>query len=123
MNLVIERPRHFDPDVISDDGRIDAKKLADALDITLTQLAKIINTKPKTLSESPTSRKIQEPASKLLGMMDDVADYLQEKRFAIYWLHTPQRELGDRTALDWLLEGKLDEIRDHVSRIVDRQPD
>lgn len=85
----------------------------------------IVGTKQQTLAASPTptSRKVQEPASKLLSMMDDVADYLQERRFAIYWLHTPQRELGDRTVLDWFLEGKLDEVRDHVSRIVDRQPD
>jgi hypothetical protein len=45
------------------------------------------------------------------------------KRFARYWLRTPQPDLGDRTALDWLTKGKLEEIRDHVSRVVNLQPD
>jgi hypothetical protein len=120
---LLERPRQFDLDVITDDGRVDAKKLADAMDLTIGQLAQILDVKPKNLTDSPTGRKIQEPAIKLVAMMNDVADYLQEKKYARYWLRTPQRELGDNSALDWLLRGKLDEIRDHVTRVVMMQPD
>ena len=118
-----QRPRPFDLDVMAEDGRVDAKKLAGAIDVTLTQLAQILEVKPKNLTESPTGRKLQEPAMKLVAMMNDVAEYVQDKRYALYWLRTPRRELGDRTALDCLMQGKLDEIRDHVSRVVDLQPD
>ena len=55
--------------------------------------------------------------------MNDVAEYVNEKRYAVYWLRAPRRELGDQSALDWLMRGKLDEIRDHVARVVDLQPD
>ena len=123
MPSILERPRQFDLDVVAAGGRIDAKKLAGAIDVTLADLARILNVKPKCLTESPTSRKIQEPAAKLVTMMNDVADFVQEKKFALYWLRTPQRELGERTALDWLLRGKLDDIYDHVARVVSRQPD
>ena len=123
MRNILERPRQFDHDVVTDDGRVDAKMLAAAMDVTLAQLAQILRVKPKNLTESPTSRKIQEPAIKLVGMMNDVADYVREKKFALYWLRTPQRELGDRTPLDWLLQGKVDEIRNHVARAVSMQPD
>ena len=123
MPSVLERPRQFDLDVVADGGRIDAKKLAGAIDVTLAELARILCVKPKSLTESPTSRKIQEPAIKLVAMMNDVADFVQEKKFALYWLRTPQRELGDHTALHWLLRGKLDDIYDHVARAVSRQPD
>jgi hypothetical protein len=85
---------------MAEDGRVDAKKLAGAIDVTLTQLAQILEMKPKNLTESPTGRKLQEPAMKLVAMMNDVAEYVQDKRYALYWLRTPRRELGDRTALD-----------------------
>jgi len=123
MPIVLERPRPFDADVVTDDGRVDARRLAAAIDIPLAQLAQVLNVKAKSLTDSPKSRKIQEPAIRLVAMMNDLAEYLQEKRFARYWLRTPQPDLGDRTALDWLTEGKLEEIRDHVSRIVNLQPD
>ena len=123
MTSVLERPRPFDLDVLADNGRIDARKLADAIDAALPQLAQILHVKAKNLSDSPTSRKIQDPAIKLVAMMNDVADYVNEKRYAVYWLRAPRRELGDQSALDWLMRGKLDEIRDHVARVVDLQPD
>ena len=123
MPIVLERPRPFDPDVVTEDGRVDARRLAAAIDIPLAQLAQILNVKAKSLTDSPNSRKIQEPAIRLVAMMNDLAEFLQEKRFARYWLRTPQPDLGDRTALDWLTKGKLEEIRDHVSRVVNLQPD
>jgi hypothetical protein len=36
---------------------------------------------------------------------------------------TPQRELGNLTALHWLMKGKLEEISDHVSIMVEFRPD
>jgi hypothetical protein len=123
MPLLLERPRAFDPDVITEDGRIDAKKLAAAIDVPIGQLGLILDVKAKSLTDSPTSRKIQEPAARLVSMMNDLAEFLQEKRFARYWLRTPQPELGNYTALHWLSKGKLEEIADHVSRIVNHQPD
>jgi hypothetical protein len=123
MASVLERPRPFDLDVLADDGRVDARKLAAAIDVTLPQLAQILHVKAKNLSDSPTSRKIQDPAIKLVAMMNDVAEYVSEKPYAVYWLRVPRRELGDQSALDWLMRGKLDEIRDHVARVVDLQPD
>jgi hypothetical protein len=119
----LERRRPFDSAVISADGRVDAKLLAEALDVTITELAKILDVKPKNLMDLPTARKIQEPASKLLDLMNDVAEYVQEIRYARHWLRTPQRELDDSTVLDWLLKGKLDKIRDYVARVVNVQPD
>jgi len=120
---VLDRPRPIAFSVINDEGRVDARHLADAMDITITQLAAILGTKPKRLSESPTSRKIQEAATRIVEMMDDLADFLQERRFAVYWLRTPRVELGDQSPLDWLMKGKLEEIRDEVTRTVRLQPD
>jgi len=120
---VFDRPRPIAFSVINNEGRVDARRLADAMDITITQLAAILGTKPKSLSESPTSRKIQEAASKIVEMMDDLANFLQERRLAVYWLRTTRVELGDQSPLDWLMKGKLEEIRDEVTRTVRLQPE
>jgi hypothetical protein len=58
MDSVFERPRPFDLDVLADGGRVDARKLAAAIDVTLPRLAQILHVKAKSLSDSPTSRKI-----------------------------------------------------------------
>ena len=53
----------------------------------------------------------------------EVADFLEERRFALFWLRSPQRELDDQSPLHWLLLGKLVEISDHVERTTSGQPD
>jgi hypothetical protein len=63
---ILGRPRPTASSVINEDGRVDARQLADAMDITIAQLAAILGTKPKALSESPASPKIQETAIKLV---------------------------------------------------------
>jgi hypothetical protein len=121
--MVIDPLGPFGREVISDNGRVDAEKLAIAMDLTLSELAPILGVTPTSLTESPTDRVIQEQATKLLTMLDELALYLQEKRYARYWLRTPQRELGNYTALDWLMKGKLDDVFDHVVRMVNFTPD
>jgi len=113
----------FDTDVISDDGRVDADRLALAMDLTLSQLAPILGVTPASLANSPIDRTIQEPARKLLIMLNELALFLQEKQYARYWLRTPQPELGNFTALYWLMKGRVDEIFDHVASMVNLQPD
>ena len=120
---VLDHPGSVALSVLNDEGRIDARRLADVMDITITQLAAILGTKPKTLSESPTSRKIQASATRVVEMMDDLVSFLQERRFAVYWLRTQRAELGDLSPLDWLVKGKLEEIRDEIARTVRMQPD
>ena len=93
------------------------------MDVTLSELAPILGVTPASITESPTDRVVQEPAAKLLTMLDERALLLKEKRYARYWLRTPQPELGNYTALHWLMKGKLEEIFDHVARIVNLQPD
>jgi hypothetical protein len=93
------------------------------MDLTLSQLALILGVAPTRLTESPTNRIIQRSANKLLTMLNELALHLQEKRYALYWLRTPQRELGGLTALDWLMNGRLEEIDDYVGRMVAFQPD
>ena len=113
----------FDSDVTAEDGSVDVRKLAAAVDLTPAQLATILGVEAKTFTESPINRKIQGPAVKFLNMMNELALHLQEKRYARYWLRSPQREFGDQTALDWLMNGNLDEICHHVGRMVRLQPD
>jgi uncharacterized protein (DUF2384 family) len=123
MPAVLEKPGTFTAAVVDDAGFIDANRLADAVRLSRAELAQILSVKPKSLTDSPTSSKIQASAARFVRMMDEVADFLEERRFALFWLRSPQRELDDQSPLHWLLLGKLVEISDHVERMTSGQPD
>ncbi len=49
--------------------------------------------------DRPASRKIQEAETKIVEMIGDLADFLQDRRFAVYPLRTPRVEIGDQSPL------------------------
>lgn len=122
MNQILER-HALDDEVVSDSGRIDLKKLARSLDLTMPELAPILGSKPRSLNAHPTAKRPQEAAIKLVQMINDLSETLQERRFALYWLRTPQAELGDETPLDWLRKGKIDDVRSYAAALTRMQPD
>lgn len=100
--VIPDRSRSIASSVIKNQGLVNAFSLAKAMDITLKQLALVLDTKPKNLSESPTNLKIQESATKIVEMMDDLVDFLKARRFAVYWLHTPRAEFGYQSPIVYI---------------------
>lgn len=122
MTQILER-HPLDDEVVTDSGRIDLKKLARSLDLTMPELAAVLGAKPRSLNAHPTAKRPQEAAIKLVQMVNDLSDTLQERRFALYWLRTPQTELGGDTPLDWLRQGKIEDVRNYVAALTRMQPD
>lgn len=73
--------------------------------------------------EGATAKRSQKTAMKLLTMMNALAVFTQERHFALYWLRTPQKELGGATALAWMQEGHLDDVINYVAALSRYQPD
>jgi transcriptional regulator with XRE-family HTH domain len=113
----------FDSDVVHASGRIDTKALATALDLSLPQLASILGVTPRTLQRTDTSKAVQPAAKQLVQMMNELAEALGERRFAIHWLTTPQRQLSSETPLSWLLKGGFTSVNAYVDSFVRMQPD
>jgi len=122
MPLTLERGA-LDADVINDAGRIDLQILARTLDLTVPELAAIVHSSARTVNKNPDAKSLQPAAQKLVHFMNDLTSALGERRFAIYWLNTPQRELKDETPLMWLRKGRLDDVAGYVDAFIRMQPD
>lgn len=112
----------FDEDVLVG-RRIDFEKFAQVLSISMLELARILGEPVDNLNASPTAEHTQKAATKLLKMMNTLAAFTQERRFALYWLRTPQKQLAGVTALAWMQEGRLDDVIHFVAALTDYEPD
>jgi hypothetical protein len=102
MALVLNAPLGG---VITDEGRVDAKVLAREIDVSVPTIAKLLGKSPRFLNDYPTAKSAQRRALTLVDRVNDLAAELGGLKFAIVWLKTPMRELGDRSAIEVLSGG------------------
>jgi len=88
----------------ADSGRLDAKKVADAFGLSLTELARQMKLTKQRVSKTPDSEALQT----LLRPYERIArlrTVLSDKDFKI-WLHTPNEHLENEEApIDYLKDG------------------
>jgi hypothetical protein len=118
----LSKPGAFDR-AMTDDGRVDAKALAQLLDLPMSTVAPALGLTHRALEINPTAPKAQPAARRLLTAMNELALNLTEGRYAVSWLKTPYSAFGGQTAADWLTAGDLDGVCTHIDRLVRRQPD
>lgn len=80
--------------VLTDVGRVDAKKLAHKLDLSIPKLAPALGKSARWLNDNPTAPSIQAPALQIVDALNALADSLGGLKFANAWLKTPTREFG-----------------------------
>jgi hypothetical protein len=112
----------FEP-AITAEGRVDIKVLAKLLDLPLATLAPALGLSRRALDIDPTAAKAQTNARRFLTAMNELAANLTDKRFALFWLKTPYKTFGGRTAADWLKDGDLDGVCAAIDRLVVNQPE
>jgi hypothetical protein len=90
--------------VITEEGRVDAKSLARHIDVSIPAIAKVLGKSPRFLHDYPAAKSAQRRALAFVDRVNDLAVELGGLKFAIAWLKTPTRELGDHSPLE-VLEG------------------
>ncbi len=88
--------------VLTDAGRVDAKKLAHELDMTIPKIAPALGKSARWLNENPTAPSIQAAALQLVDAMNALADSLGGLKFANAWLKTPTDEFAKRSPAEVL---------------------
>jgi DNA-binding NarL/FixJ family response regulator len=86
-------------------GRLDAKRIAEYLDVPLKQFAEAIRENYKALHKTPSKASLQDkllPIERTISLLDE---RLRDRGRVRAWLHTPHPDLGNRTALGVILEG------------------
>jgi len=108
---------------IGQQGRVNVVKLADELDIPLDALAGALKKSRRYLNMEPEAKSVQTDAAKIVRMVDELAEHLGERRFALFWLKTPQPEFRGKTPIDYMRGGQLDLVLGLAHDIVFMVPD
>jgi antitoxin Xre/MbcA/ParS-like protein len=103
-------------------GRIDGRSVAELYQITVSELARLTKVEAKTLlktSDSPNIQKALKPfevvARSLALMRNDVRQFRR-------WLNAANAELGNKTPLEMIREGRVRELAGIVLAALAGQP-
>jgi uncharacterized protein (DUF2384 family) len=99
-----------------DGGHIDPQAMADALRLSLADLARIAGVHRNTLSRAPGSPAAQERLGAIASILADAADLLGgDARRAVVWFRfQPIASLGGDTAEELVARGQARLVREHL---------
>lgn len=106
---VAELLRIQTPELRAKSGRLDAKRVAKRLDVSLRDLASPLGVSHQALSKTPDSERAQEgldPIARTLELLHELLGRERERA----WLNTPHARLDDETPLKALLSGRAEEV-------------
>ncbi|PSM45816.1 hypothetical protein C7Y66_28370 [Chroococcidiopsis sp. CCALA 051] len=88
-------------------GRFDASRLAKALNLTTKEMADILHRTPRGLLKNPDSQQLQSEMVRIVQMIVQLRELLDgSMEYVRIWLRSPHPDLGGRTPLSYLIEGK-----------------
>jgi Protein of unknown function (DUF2384) len=93
-------------------GRLDAGRIAGYLQLPLKHLAEALGRNYPSVHKSPSALSLQpllRPVKRILEILDEI---LQDRSKSLIWLNSPQPDLGRRTPLEVMLEGRAAVIED-----------
>jgi DNA-binding response OmpR family regulator len=103
-------------------GRLDAGRIADYLGIPLSAFVKFAEISVAGLHKSPASLSLQErliPAARSLTILSQL---LGSKETVRTWMNSPHPDLGGRTPISIILEGKARAVSDMLEAALAGQP-
>ncbi len=89
-----------------DTGRIDAKKVAEFLGIPLAPLAEALNANYPTVYKTPAAPGIQKGLRPIKRSIELISRVTRSKTDARAWLNSPHPDLGGRTPMAVILNGR-----------------
>jgi hypothetical protein len=97
-----------------DSGRLDAKRVADYLDVPLARLAAAIGKGYKAVFKSPSSAALQPLLVPIHSLLLALRRVYGDRRESLVWLNTPHTELGGVQPLELVLGGRAEVVADLV---------
>lgn len=97
---------------------LSARRVADLLGVTLTELAGLIGVARNTLAAKAGARKVDaalSPVVRILAMAAEMAG--DDKRAAIWFKHQPIPGWAGKTAFDLVGEGKADKVLAYLEAV------
>jgi hypothetical protein len=96
----------FDPG----NSRLDAKLIAQALDLPFAQIARVLDVSPSQIQRDPSGWSLQEGLGKIAFCYSTLKRVLGTREQARIWLNAPHPDLGARSPISVMKERKTDII-------------
>lgn len=108
----------FVPDFHDETGRLDATRVARAMSLTLSQVAKAIGVTTSALSKRRTAAAAQAGLRELEFSWATLLDMLGEAQRAKAWLHAGHPDFSGQSPLHYLTEGGAKRLGDYLRAAV-----
>jgi len=92
----------YDPKTL----RLDAKRVADELDLTYAQIARALGVSPTQIQREPAGRSLQSELGKIAFCYSTLKSILGTRDQVLLWMNAPHPDLGGRQPMSLLPEGK-----------------
>lgn len=104
-------------------GRFDALRLAKTLHLSTKEMADILHRTPRGLLKNPDSQQLQTEIARLVRIIMQLRELLDgSMEYVRIWLRTPHPDLGGRTPLSYLIEGKPEVVEALIYAYESGQP-
>jgi uncharacterized protein (DUF2384 family) len=113
-------------EVITQEGRVDIKSLARAIDVSIPSIARTFGLSARYLNGNPTAKSLQPRALQIVSRLNSLAEVLGGTKFAIAWVNTPTPELGGKSAIQLITSGidrEFDIALQHIDSYLAMDPD
>ena len=91
-------------------GRLDAQRIAQALRIPVSRLAKTLGVSDSALQKNPTSGSIQGPLGRIVYAITTLERVLGNEEQVLKWLNAPHPDFGGRTPLSVIEGSRVDAV-------------
>ncbi|MCH8488283.1 MAG: DUF2384 domain-containing protein [Candidatus Cyclonatronum sp.] len=98
-------------------GRLDAKKIADVLGISLKALSAALDKNYRALHKTPHSEKIQKELAVYKRIIEVLYELFQKPEDIHIWLNSPSVDFGGKTPLNLITEGYAEAVLDLVKDV------
>ena len=108
-------------DLRVESGKLSARTIADLFGVTLTEVGDWIGRKKAALSKTPDSDNVQsllKPLDQIAAYREVVGDNVSFRK----WLRAQHELLEHRSPLDWIRDGRMQEVAEFVEDALTGQP-
>lgn len=102
----------------ADGAFLSARRVAEHLGVTLSELAKLAGVARNTLAAKSGAKKVDQalsPLVRILAMASEMAG--SEERAVVWFKHQPIPGWGGKTAFDLTTEGKADKVLSYLEAV------
>ena len=103
-------------------GRLDAKRIAGYLQISLSSLAAVTGRSVAAIHKAPAADSLQQPLAPVARTISVLSEILQSKVHVRAWLRTPHPDLDNQIPMRMIQEGQAGAVADMLESALAGQP-